>query len=318
MVFHPDYSGQEVKPCHSAVLAPLRFQSSLGNVQPGLNTPDEGNPPGLVCLWGLRVCKVLAVGTDASAFWNILLLLLPLPFPDSNLLHSPKNLFSSFSVPLVIKPDKQQILGTQGKSGNGGRKYSKERGFDWLALSHSVVITGRWQQCGLQRIAALGLPLVAMWLWEISNCWASVCSWQVILFFKKRSIYLFLERREGREKERERNIDVREKHWSVASRLRTRPDNPGMCSDGESNRWPLTLWNDTQPTEPHWSGLFSKVKVNIIIPTLCLWAGILPSLRARVWPPLPASLSFLNYTLDFSISRLWLPEEYRPCSMMDF
>ena len=30
-------------------------------------------------------------------------------------------------------------------------------------------------------------------------------------------IYLFLERREGREKKRERNIDVREKHQLVVS-----------------------------------------------------------------------------------------------------
>ena len=34
--------------------------------------------------------------------------------------------------------------------------------------------------------------------------------------FSKDFIYLFLERGEGREKERERNIDVREKHQLVA------------------------------------------------------------------------------------------------------
>ena len=31
--------------------------------------------------------------------------------------------------------------------------------------------------------------------------------------------YLFLERGEGKEKDRERNIDVKEKHWTVASRM---------------------------------------------------------------------------------------------------
>ena len=36
------------------------------------------------------------------------------------------------------------------------------------------------------------------------------------LFFED-FIYIFLEREEGREKERERNMDVREKHRSVAS-----------------------------------------------------------------------------------------------------
>ena len=40
-------------------------------------------------------------------------------------------------------------------------------------------------------------------------------------------MYLFLERREGREKERERNIEVREKHPSVAScRCPDRGPNP--------------------------------------------------------------------------------------------
>ena len=38
----------------------------------------------------------------------------------------------------------------------------------------------------------------------------------LLAFIKKDFIYLFLERGEGREKERERNIDVREKHQSVA------------------------------------------------------------------------------------------------------
>ena len=40
------------------------------------------------------------------------------------------------------------------------------------------------------------------------------------LCFKKDFIYLFLERGEGRENKRERNIGVRGKHWSVASCMR--------------------------------------------------------------------------------------------------
>ena len=40
-----------------------------------------------------------------------------------------------------------------------------------------------------------------------------------ISFLKKDFFNLFLERREGREEERERNISVREKHQSVASRM---------------------------------------------------------------------------------------------------
>ena len=49
---------------------------------------------------------------------------------------------------------------------------------------------------------------------------------------------LFLERGEGREKERERNINVRQKHSSVASGVPPTRDlacNPGRCPDWESN-----------------------------------------------------------------------------------
>ena len=56
-------------------------------------------------------------------------------------------------------------------------------------------------------------------------------------FLKKYFIYLFLEREEGREKERERTINVRE--TSVVSRMSPTGDlacSPGMCPDWESNR----------------------------------------------------------------------------------
>ena len=61
--------------------------------------------------------------------------------------------------------------------------------------------------------------------------------------FFKDFIYLFLERGEGREEERERNINVGEKHGSDASRLleRTQPHNLGMCPDEELNWWPFSL-----------------------------------------------------------------------------
>ena len=41
--------------------------------------------------------------------------------------------------------------------------------------------------------------------------------------FFKDFIYLFLERREGRKQERDRNISVREKHWLVASLYMPQP-----------------------------------------------------------------------------------------------
>ena len=53
-------------------------------------------------------------------------------------------------------------------------------------------------------------------------------------------IYLFLERGGRREKERERNIDVRERNINRLPLIRTssgeKTRNPGMCLDQESNQ----------------------------------------------------------------------------------
>ena len=64
-------------------------------------------------------------------------------------------------------------------------------------------------------------------------------------------IYLFLEIREGREKERERNIDVREKQSVTSRRLPTRDPahTPGMCSDRKRNQQPFSLQAGTPATE---------------------------------------------------------------------
>ena len=82
-------------------------------------------------------------------------------------------------------------------------------------------------------------------------------------FFKKR--FYFLEGKGGRKKEGERNIDVWEKHWSVASRMPPNGDlvcNPGMFPDWESTQKPFGLQASTQSTEPHQPGqYFLSLKV---------------------------------------------------------
>ena len=67
------------------------------------------------------------------------------------------------------------------------------------------------------------------------------------LFFKKDFIYLILDRGEGREKKRMRNIDVREKHHLATFRMFPRGSN-SMCVDQESNWRPFDLRDDAQPT----------------------------------------------------------------------
>ena len=70
-------------------------------------------------------------------------------------------------------------------------------------------------------------------------------------------IYSFLERGEGREKEEEKNTDVREKHLLIASRTSPARDlgrHAGTCPDQELNRQSFSLWDNAQPTEPQQSG----------------------------------------------------------------
>ena len=79
--------------------------------------------------------------------------------------------------------------------------------------------------------------------------------------FIKRIIHFYREEKGGRETSMyERNINVREKHWSVNSRTCPWPArdwtrNPGMCPDQELNWRPFVLQDDAQPTEPHQSGM---------------------------------------------------------------
>ena len=97
------------------------------------------------------------------------------------------------------------------------------------------------------------LILLISWNYDGINLQILTCN----LLFIDKYIYLFSERGEGREKEKERNIDVQEIHLSVA--FHTPPAgvlalNPGMCPDWELNLWPFTSQASTQSTEPYQPG----------------------------------------------------------------
>ena len=68
------------------------------------------------------------------------------------------------------------------------------------------------------------------------------------MIFLKDFTYLYLERREVREKERERNINV----WlPLGSPTGDLAYNPGICPDWESNWQTFGSQVGTQSTDPH-------------------------------------------------------------------
>ena len=77
--------------------------------------------------------------------------------------------------------------------------------------------------------------------------YCTISFWYVHTYF----LYLFFERGKRREKERERSINVREKHWSVASPMCPNWGlnmHPRLRPDRESNWQPFVLWDDA-PTD---------------------------------------------------------------------
>ena len=100
--------------------------------------------------------------------------------------------------------------------------------------------------------------------------------------FFKRFYWFILERQEGREKEREGNIDVWEIHRLVASHMPPTQDlacNPGMCPDQGTQWWPFSLQAGTQSTEPHQPGLFKK---NFFNRFLGRYQFVVPLIRAFI------------------------------------
>ena len=151
-----------------------------------------------------------------------------------------------------------------------GREKERERNINvWeihrVVASHTPPIWGPGTQP--RHVPWLGIkPAATFWfagkvlnpLSHTSQGFASVFKYGSLFFIKR--FYLYLERGEGREKERERNISVREKHLLVASHMHPLTAdwtcNPDTCPDLVVNQWRFTVWNDAQPTESHHSGWF--------------------------------------------------------------
>ena len=74
---------------------------------------------------------------------------------------------------------------------------------------------------------------------------------------------------------------------------------PGMCPDQESNSQPFALWDGTQPTEPHWSGLmYTFLTMWNILVFIAYLFRFFHILNTVIFLFLPASFPF--HLLSFS------------------
>ena len=110
----------------------------------------------------------------------------------------------------------------------------------------------------------------------------SMCShvWCLLLhivFLKRFCLFIFRER--GREGGRERNINVREIHRSVAYHVPPPGDlahNPGTCPDWESNWRPFGSQASSPSTEPHQPGLHIPVLKSMLsyVQAICSFSSL--------------------------------------------
>ena len=131
---------------------------------------------------------------------------------------------------------------------------------------------------------ATKIPPKSNWLNMCKALWFFSYIFNSSLFLcRKYFIYLFLERGEGREKERERNINV----WLPLVHPPTGDlaCNPGLCPAWELNQGPFGSWAaGTLSTEPHKPGLFPFKKAFWFWPikfTLGSMNGLKPT-RGRI------------------------------------
>ena len=115
--------------------------------------------------------------------------------------------------------------------------------------------------------SSLGVLFLFLW----SRSLVDYCTWKfdrtyllkpsgpgIFFFFLKKILFLFRERGRGREREDEKHQCERETLigcFSYMPQLRTKPAQLGICPDWESSHQPFALWDNAQPTEPHWSEL---------------------------------------------------------------
>ena len=106
----------------------------------------------------------------------------------------------------------------------------------------------------------------------------ATCKTMILFFFK--ILFIYLERGEGREKERERNIsrytDIRAPTGGLAR-------NPGMCPYQKSNWWPFGSQPVPQSTDQHQPGENYHSLDHFLHPWSCCFPAIVIILTQIGW-----------------------------------
>ena len=140
------------------------------------------------------------------------------------------------------------------------------------------------------------------------------------MLFSRRTDFFLRERREGREKERERNIDVWERNIHLLSFIHApivdQTCNLGLCPDLESNLRPFTLQDDVQPAEPQQSGQRGQILIELMQITILPWKWEHLIRVSEFWPGwcgsvnwVPACKSMGHWVSSQSRAYAWVVDQ---------
>ena len=93
------------------------------------------------------------------------------------------------------------------------------------------------------------------------NCFSCSGSFEFPCKFFKKILFIYLEREEGKEKEREKHLLVAPHtppHQGIGPQ-------PRHVTDQELNQQIFALWDNAQPTDPYWSGLHINFEISFSI-----------------------------------------------------
>ena len=114
--------------------------------------------------------------------------------------------------------------------------------FRWWSVQSPSVVWQKWLESPPQSALCSPSPLVTSRHFPSQREFRELIRLVYQFFYFKDFIYLFLGRRERRKKERERNIDVQEIHWSIVSQAPLLGTWPTTQACALTGNWTGDLW----------------------------------------------------------------------------